>query len=137
MSEYIRKEDAIQAIMGHFLPQTYCGEEVDQAKNLAESIINGVPTKEVVQCEDAINRYSALAVLHPCSWEYKEIDELPSVLIKSPTRKKGKWINREHCQVDEDAYEVATCSNCKAEITLEYPYDSFCPNCGKRMESDE
>lgn len=52
MSEYTRKEDAIQAIMGHFLPQTYCGEEVEHAKNLAESIINGVPTEEIVRCKD-------------------------------------------------------------------------------------
>lgn len=43
MSEYIRKEDAIQALMGHFIPQTYCGEEVEQAKNLAESIMDSIP----------------------------------------------------------------------------------------------
>lgn len=64
----------------------------------------------------------------------KEYD-YPKSLWKRP--KRGKWIDRDYCQVDEDAYEVATCSNCKAEITLEYPYDSFCPNCGARMESGE
>lgn len=49
---------------------------------------------------------------------------------------QGEWINREYCQVDEDAYEVATCSNCKTEITLEYPCDNFCPNCGARMKGE-
>lgn len=49
-------------------------------------------------------------------------------------RPHGEWIHREHCQVDEDAYEIATCSHCNAEITLEYPYDNYCPNCGKRMK---
>ena len=49
-------------------------------------------------------------------------------------RPHGEWIHREHCQVDEDAYEIATCSHCKAEITLEYPNDNFCPNCGAIME---
>ena len=52
-------------------------------------------------------------------------------------RPKGEWINREYCQVDEDAYEVATCSNCKSEITIEYPYDNFCPNCGAIMKGNE
>lgn len=47
----------------------------------------------------------------------------------------GEWIDRESCQVDEDAYDVAICSNCKAEITLEYPHDHYCPNCGTRMAS--
>lgn len=50
--------------------------------------------------------------------------------IASIDRPHGEWINRENCQVDEDAYEVATCSNCKSEITIEYPNDNFCPNCG-------
>lgn len=41
-------------------------------------------TEEVVQYEDAIDRYSALAILDPCSVEYKEMKALPSVLIKNP-----------------------------------------------------
>lgn len=49
-------------------------------------------------------------------------------------RPHGEWIHREHCQVDEDAYEIATCSHCKAEITLEYPNDNYCPSCGARMK---
>ena len=48
-------------------------------------------------------------------------------------QKTGEWINREKCQVDEDAYEVATCSECGVEITIEYPYDNYCPNCGAKM----
>lgn len=35
-----------------------------------------------VSAEDCIDRYSALAVLDPLSWEYKEINELPSVVPK-------------------------------------------------------
>ena len=49
---------------------------------------------------------------------------------------QGVWINREYCQVDEDAYEVATCSNCKSEITIEYPHDNYCPNCGADMRGE-
>lgn len=57
-------------------------------------------------------------------------------LMESADRPHGEWINRENCQVDEDAYEIATCSHCNAEITLEYPYDNFCPNCGALMGGD-
>lgn len=46
---------------------------------------------------------------------------------------EGCWENREHVQVDEDGYDVATCSICGSEITLEYPYDNYCPNCGTWM----
>ena len=46
---------------------------------------------------------------------------------------KGCWENREHVQVDEGGYDVATCSICGCEITLEYPYDNYCPNCGTWM----
>jgi len=49
-------------------------------------------------------------------------------------RPTGKWINREYCQVDEDSYEVAICSECGAEVTIEYPYDGYCPNCGTKMD---
>lgn len=52
-------------------------------------------------------------------------------------RPTGEWINREKCQVDEDAYEVATCSECGAEITIEYPHDSYCPNCGAKMRGED
>lgn len=52
-------------------------------------------------------------------------------------RPHGEWINREYCQVDEDEYEVATCSNCKSEITIEYPNDNYCPNCGAKMDEEK
>ena len=60
-------------------------------------------------------------------------DEAKRVAIEALSERTGEWINREYCQVDEDAYEIATCSHCKAEITLEYPNDNFCPNCGADM----
>lgn len=55
---------------------------------------------------------------------------------KEPKRPKGEWVDREQCQVDEDAYDVAICSNCKAEITLEYPNDNYCPKCGADMRGE-
>lgn len=55
----------------------------------------------------------------------------------STDRPTGKWVNRERCQVDEDAYEVATCSECGAEITIEYPHDNYCPSCGAKMKDGD
>ena len=55
----------------------------------------------------------------------------------SRDRPTGEWINREKCQVDEDAYEVATCSECGAEITIEYPHDNYCPSCGATMKAGD
>lgn len=90
MTEYIKKEDAIEALMCYFIPPIYTGEQVDQAKNIAESIMDGVPTIEA--SEDCIDKYSALAELDPLSYEYKEIKELPSVVPSKAEPNGGKWI---------------------------------------------
>lgn len=50
--------------------------------------------------------------------------------------KHGKWEDRISCQVDEDAYDVANCSECKAEITIDPNYDNYCPNCGAKMDKE-
>ena len=112
-------------------------EECCEALNMAIKALEQEPSEDAVSRKALLDKaYAYGNGLEPEGYcvDVEDIKAIPSV---APTRKKGKWINREHCQVDEDAYEVATCSNCKAEITLEYPYDSFCPNCGKRMESEE
>jgi predicted RNA-binding Zn-ribbon protein involved in translation (DUF1610 family) len=72
------------------------------------------------------------------NYSESELDEAFFMAIEalSADRPTGMWINREKCQVDEDAYEVATCSECRAEITIEYPYDSYCPNCGVKMKRE-
>ena len=69
----------------------------------------------------------------------KDKSVTPNDIMRFPSadRPTGEWINREKCQVDEDAYEVATCSECGAEITIEYPYDNYCPNCGAKMKGDK
>ena len=60
-------------------------------------------------------------------------EKVTEIVNKMSESKIGTWINRDYCQVNEDGYEVATCSECGAEITIEYPYDNYCPNCGARM----
>lgn len=71
-------------------------------------------------------------------WNAKKIDEAMSTAIEALERydSEGCWENREHVQVDENGYDVATCSICGIEITLEYPYDNYCPNCGTWMKPE-
>lgn len=47
MTDYIKKEDAEYALVSHFMPQTYTGEDVDQAFHLAKSIMSDVPSADV------------------------------------------------------------------------------------------
>lgn len=47
MTDYIKREDAEYALVSHFMPQTYTGEEVDQAFHLAKSIMSDVPSADV------------------------------------------------------------------------------------------
>ena len=66
---------------------------------------------------------------------WQEIHEAVDMAIEALERynSEGCWENREHVQVDEGGYDVATCSFCGSEITLEYPHDNYCPNCGTLM----
>ena len=84
---------------------------------------------------DLIRRQEVIIALRESGLCYNNWLEVLGVIdaVPSADRPTGEWINREKCQVDEDAYEIAICSECGAEITLEYSYDSFCPNCGAKM----
>ncbi len=86
--------------------------------------------------EEAIQILTEMQVVYFAPKGKQKVQEALEMAIEAlQDRPHGEWIHREHCQVDEDAYEIATCSHCKAEITLEYPNDNFCPNCGTRMQN--
>ena len=40
----ISREDAVSALIAHFIPQTYTGEEVEQASKLARKIMANAPS---------------------------------------------------------------------------------------------
>ena len=84
------------------------------------------------------NSYYNLAESMEDTWAMiEDVERLPSVQAsckqvtgKLDERKIGHWIDREHCQVDEDGYDVAFCSVCGQEVTLAPWGDAFCPCCG-------
>ena len=136
MSKYIKLEDALEALMCYFVPPIYTGEQVDQAKNIAKSIMNGVPTIEV--SEDCISRVETLATLNAMmrvdsdnvnvySKVFSQIKDAPMVV---PSRETGKWVAADD---DENImFAVYKCSRC-GNILGSSPHN-YCPNCGARME---
>lgn len=118
-------------------------EEQYKALYMAVEALKAEPTGDLISRADALKPFCTA----PDGTRIPEVDcdnfpvEFSVEFIKkhllslpSAEAVQGEWINREYCQVDEGAYEVATCSNCKSEITIEYPHDNYCPNCGARMK---
>lgn len=120
----------------------YNRDEIEKAWNsitalspkVNEDCISRADLIESFLADNECKREEAKACMCSLDLMLELIEDAPSVM---PTKKTGEWIGREHCQVDEDAYDVAICSNCGAEITLDYSYDNYCPNCGAKMEGKD
>lgn len=49
----------------------------------------------------------------------------------------GRWIDRgDYVTTSYGSLPVNMCSECHMDVTLE-DFDSYCPNCGARMDGDE
>lgn len=128
----------------------YTGKWVREIKNCPKHETKMKGEEKVLEeileeepCEDVVSRQAVLDKaytygngLEPEGYcvEVEDIQALPPVI---PTHKKGKWINRRSCQVDENTYDVATCSECDEEITIDPVHDNYCPNCGVKMKNGE
>ena len=107
--------------------------------NFAEAKQMAIEALEQEPCEDAIDKYEALAILDPLSVEYKEMKALPFVQPKRPT---GKWLEKEVFDNQDskviECYQSARCSICGKYHTTPYSYFfdnyNFCPNCGTDMK---
>jgi len=49
----------------------------------------------------------------------------------------GKWINHgDYVTTAYGSLDVCECSLCHADVTID-EYDSYCPNCGAKMEYEK
>lgn len=114
VSEYIKKEDAEQSIVGYFVPQTYDGNDIDRAFKIAEAILNNIPSAEVV------------TVRHG-KWID---DEGQRVLMENEIAKGENW---KVCSV----CGAGMCIGAKYETDRCYHpcFQSYCPNCGAKMDN--
>ena len=49
MSDYIKREDAIKAIVGHLVPKQYDGDLVNAGFEVAHEIVDALPSADVVE----------------------------------------------------------------------------------------
>lgn len=83
----ISREDAVNALIAHFIPQTYTGEQVEQASKLAWKIMANAPS--VIPTADN------LSAVEDCTYTYcsrcgmRVVVNAPSII---PKPKEGEWI---------------------------------------------
>ena len=73
----ISRQQAIEALMAHFIPQTYTGEQVEQAEKLAQKIMNKVPpVTPTERTGEWIERIGGISkeLFYQCSKCYGEVD---------------------------------------------------------------
>jgi hypothetical protein len=64
------------------------------------------------------------------------VTEFADRCVECGKQKKGKWIYHEK-SVSTGFKDLRECSCCKCYFRWEMPRNSYCPNCGAEMESEE
>ena len=122
----ISREDAVNALIAHFIPQTYTGEEVEQASKLARKIMENapsvVPTTEQ-SCDTC--RHNKL------EWDSKECDGCTKANSNyEPTTEQSSLVRCKDCKWSEPNNEGDY--DCKCHIPIfRVVSDGYC-NKGER-----
>ena len=135
--DIISRQAAIDALLSHFVPQTYTGKQVEQAKKLAEGIMSKVPSAQPFT-EEQIQTMQEL--------ESAQIEK--AYELGKADRPTGHWIEDEKQNVlmrkfIEKGEVWRVCSVCGAGLMIGAEYETdkyyhetfhnFCPNCGADM----
>ena len=133
MTDYIRREDALKAVM------------VSEDKAVISAEINRIPSADVV--ERIIARRSALELSAKlCGDRYSaNHGNMKKLFADVVERKNGKWVFEDGNPVNRNLKmgEDAFCNQC-GKSAPGYPFwecdlmlTKFCPNCGVKMEFPE
>lgn len=112
----ISRQDAIEALMAHFIPQTYTGEQVEQAEKLAQKIMNKVPPVEPPKKVIVQIRVDTDELMERIKEEY-EITDKPvcedaisrqavEEMIKAEMPERGMW------EIEGDKVKETVCEVC-------------------------
>ena len=117
----ISRQAAVDALLSHFVPQTYTGEQVEKAKELAERIMSKVPSVQPFTAEQIQTMQELEAAQVEKAYELGKAD-----------RPTGRW----HIEPGIGCF----CSKCSFDIgnDLDFmEYVHYCPNCGADMRGEE
>jgi hypothetical protein len=89
---------------------------------------------ESFECSFAIKE--ELAKLPPVTPKCVTVTDFADKCRECGKQKKGKWIFHEK-SVSTGFKDLRECSCCRCYFRWEMPRNSYCPNCGAEMESEE
>lgn len=115
----ISREDAINALLAHFIPQTYTGEQVEQASKLARKIMEGAPS--VVPIYQPITIKADEKDLKPLKKQIKDIKTTGTLVTEEEYRLFGcRFRTVEHAP-SEDNKAYTYCSRCGMRVVMDAP----------------
>ena len=123
-------------------------------KKWANAYRRGLEDGRKELCEDAVSRQAVLDLVN-ADWKYEDLESdiknlSPVIPIhrdrtvqdfadkcrECGKQKKGKWIYHEK-SVSTGFKDLRECSCCHCYFRWEMPRNSYCPNCGAEMESED
>ena len=145
MSDYIKREDAIEAVADYF-------DKLEVSRRYAKSILNNMPSADVIPRDyydkviEALTEKNSRAI----GEMLYEADKAYDKGFKDGANKHGEWVETyDHSRLTTICrYKCSVCGQEYLEDRVYHIYYDgenrivdmkykFCPNCGARMVDDE